>query len=228
MAASEKRRVLLDAAVRVFARKGYHACRVGDIAKEAGVAHGLLYHYFASKEEVLETVFRETWGMLLEAVRGVESTGDPAREQLRKVAAIVLRSWHRQPDLIRVLVREVTRSPHIQREIDEIQQAFAALERIVRTGQEAGDFRAGIDARFAGWIFYGALDELLTGWVLGQLPDSEEDVERAVQTVVEVVCAGLLAAPTAAAQPDAQSEPELPAEKEGFEPSKEVITPLTP
>ena len=60
-AQEEKRRLLLDAAVRVFARKGYHASRVGDIAEEAGVAYGLLYHYFESKEDVLLTVFRETW-----------------------------------------------------------------------------------------------------------------------------------------------------------------------
>ena len=58
----DRRRELLDAAARVFARKGFHASRVGDIAEEAGVAHGLLYHYFRSKEEVLETIFRETWG----------------------------------------------------------------------------------------------------------------------------------------------------------------------
>jgi TetR/AcrR family transcriptional regulator, fatty acid metabolism regulator protein len=49
----EKRRLILAASVRVFARKGYHTSRVGDIAEEAGIAHGLLYHYFASKEEVL-------------------------------------------------------------------------------------------------------------------------------------------------------------------------------
>ena len=189
--AEEKRRVILDAAVRVFAQKGYHTSRVGDIAEEAGIAHGLLYHYFSSKEEVLETVFRETWGILLATVNGVEETGEPAREQLRKVAAIVLRAWHRQPDLIRVLVMEVTRSPHIQREIDEIQQAFAALERIVRRGQEDGEFRIDVNPRLGGWIFYGALDELLTGWVLGQLPDSEEDIEEAIAAVVRVVAGGL-------------------------------------
>ena len=185
--------MILDAAVRVFANKGYHTSRVGDIAEEAGVAYGLLYHYFKSKEEVLETVFRETWGILLAAVNGVEETGEPAREQLRKVAAIVLRAWHRQPDLIRVLVMEVTRSPHIQREIDEIGQAFAALERIVRRGQEGGEFRTDVNPRLGGWIFYGALDELLTGWVLGQLPDSEEDIEEAVAAVAQVVAGGLAA-----------------------------------
>jgi TetR/AcrR family transcriptional regulator, fatty acid metabolism regulator protein len=192
-AQEDKRRLILDAAVRVFAQKGYHTSRVGDIAEEAGVAYGLLYHYFGSKEEVLETVFRETWGLMLEAVHGVEETGEPAPEQLRKVAAIVLRSWKRTPDVVRVLVREVTRSPQIQREIAEIEQAFAALERIVQRGQEAGDFRDDLEPRLGAWIFYGALDEFLTGWVLGQLPDDEDAVEEAIRTVVTVVCGGLAA-----------------------------------
>ena len=63
-AVEDKRRQLLDAAVRVFARKGFHASRVGDIAEEAGVAHGLLYHYFKSKDEVLQAVFHENWSLL--------------------------------------------------------------------------------------------------------------------------------------------------------------------
>ena len=69
---SERRRLLLDAAVRVFARRGFHAARVGEIAEEAGVAHGLLYHYFSSKDEVLDTIFRQTWSDLLAAVQAVE------------------------------------------------------------------------------------------------------------------------------------------------------------
>ncbi len=198
MSAEDKRRLILDAAVRVFARKGYHTCRVGDIAEEAGVAHGLLYHYFDSKEELLETIFRDTWTLMLDTIKGVEDMGEPAREQLRKVAAIVLRSWRDTPDTVRVLVREVTRSPHIQQEIDEVEQAFAALERIIVKGQEDGDFRADLDPRFASFVFYGALEEVLTGWVLGQLPDSEDDVGVAERTVVQTICDGLLAEPARA------------------------------
>ncbi len=190
IAQEEKRRLILDAAVRVFARKGYHTCRVGDIAEEAGVAYGLLYHYFSSKEEVLETVFRETWSELLEAMRGVEESGAPAREQLRQVAAILLRAWRRDPDLVRVLVREVARSPQMPRRVEEIGQAFRAIERIVARGQEEGEFRAELDARLASWIFYGAIEEILTGWVLGQLPDGDEEVAKAERTVVEVIGGG--------------------------------------
>ncbi len=195
VAQEEKRRLLLDAAVRVFARKGFHTSRVGDIAEEAGVSHGLLYHYFSSKDELLETVFRETWTELLDAIRAVEESDAPAREQLRQVAAILLRSWRRDPDLVRVLVREIARSPELQSRLDEVRAAFAAIERIVRNGQAAGEFRAELDARLASTVFYGGLEEILTGWVLGVLPDGDEEVARAERTVVDVVCGGLASAP---------------------------------
>jgi AcrR family transcriptional regulator len=190
-AQEEKRRLLLEAAVRVFARKGYHASRVGDIAEEAGVAYGLLYHYFRSKEEVLLTVFRETWRALIETIESVEEAGDPPREQLRKVAEILLRSWRRDPDLVRVLVLEVTRSPHLPGEMDEIVASFAAIQEIVERGQADGSIRPDLDARLASYVFYGAVEELLTGWVLGRLPDGEEDVARAERTLVEIVTGGL-------------------------------------
>jgi TetR/AcrR family fatty acid metabolism transcriptional regulator len=179
--------------VRVFARKGYHTSRVSDIAEEAGVAHGLLYHYFEGKEAVLEAIFREQWGELLQAIREVADGGDEAREQLRQVAAIILRSWKRRPDVVRVLVREIARSPDLNKRFDELGQAFAEIERIVRRGQEQGAFREDVDARLASWIFYGALEEILTGWVLGRLSDGEEGVARAERTVVEVVAGGLAA-----------------------------------
>jgi AcrR family transcriptional regulator len=195
----DKRRLILDAAVRVFARKGYHSSRVGDIAEEAGVAHGLLYHYFRSKEELLETIFRETWRDVLDAVRSVEETDESARERLAGVAKILLRAWRRDPDLVRVLVREVTRGSHLQRRIVEIDQAFAALERIIARGQEEGEFRSDLDPRMVSYVFYGALEEILTGWVLGQLDDGDEQIAAAEQTVIEVVCGGLA--------PDRQAAP---------------------
>ncbi len=96
----EKRRLILEASVRVFARKGYHTSRVGDIAEEAGIAHGLLYHYFGSKEEVLETIFRENWSELIAAFRRVEASDEPPLEQLGAIAKTLLRAWRDQPDLV--------------------------------------------------------------------------------------------------------------------------------
>ncbi len=187
----DKRRLILGAAVRVFAEKGFHTSRVGDIAEEAGVAHGLLYHYFRSKEEVLHCIFRETWKDVVDAARRVEETDEPARERLAGVAKIMLRSWKRDPDLVRVVVREVVRSPELQRQIGEVHEAFEAIERIVRRGQEDGEFRRDVDARLASFVFYGALEEILTGWVLGTLEDGDEQIAAAERTVVDIVCGGL-------------------------------------
>jgi AcrR family transcriptional regulator len=189
----EKRRLILRAAIRVFAEKGYHTCRVQDVAKEAGVAYGLVYHYFSSKEELLETIFRRTWARMLDAVEEVERALLPAREQLAQVAHIVLSAWHADPDLVRVLVREVARSPHLQQEVDEIQNAFAALERIVIQGQTTGELRDDVSPRLGAWILYGALEEILTGWVYERLPADEEDVVEAERAVVELLYSGLIA-----------------------------------
>jgi AcrR family transcriptional regulator len=186
--------MILAAAVRVFARKGYHAARVGDISAEAGVAHGLLYHYFDSKEQVLESIFRETWTELLAALEQVEVDVRPADEQLRQLAAILLRSWRRDPDLVRVLVREVARSPQLSGRVNEIEKAFAVIERIIERGQKAGELRRDVDARLAAWIVYGALEEILTGWVLGTLPDGDDAVADAERTIVQVFSGGLTTA----------------------------------
>ena len=190
---TDRRGELLEAAVRVFAAKGFHQSRVGDIAGEAGVAHGLLYHYFRSKEEVLETIFRETWSALVADTVRIENAGVPLHEQLRRFARIYLGSWLMTPDLVRVLVREVARSPEVGDRVAEIRELFGALERIIEAARERGEARADVDAAVAAWVVYGALEEILTGWVLGQLPGEEDDVERAVKTVVDVTHRGLAA-----------------------------------
>ena len=181
--AESRRDELLAAAVRVFARKGYHTCRVSDIADEAGASHGLVYHYFSSKDEVLETIFRENWGPIGVAIEGIAATEDEAAEQLRKVVALVLHAWRRDPETVRVLVREISRSPVLQERIGEFQKAFDALERVIVRGQERREFDAELDPRFATYAVWGTLDEILTGWVLGRLPSEPEDVDRAEATV---------------------------------------------
>ncbi len=188
----EKRRRILRAAITVFARKGYHASKVGEVAVEAGVAYGLVSHYFGSKEELLEQIFHRTWRRMLQAVEELEATETTAREQIAGVATIVLGSWQVDPDLVRVLVREVGRGPQLQQVGDEIQNAFAGLERIIRRGQERGEVRGDISPQLGAWILYGALEELLTGWVFGRLPDGPDEIEAAEAAVVAVLCDGLV------------------------------------
>ena len=90
-----------------------------------------------------------------------------------------------------MLVLEVTRSQLLAGEMDEIVASFSVIQAIVERGQADGSVHGDLDARLASYVFYGAIDELLTGWVLGRLPDSDEDLARAERTVVEIVAGGL-------------------------------------
>jgi len=175
--------------VRVFARRGFHTSRVGDIAEEAGVAHGLLYHYFSSKDEVLQTVFRENWSELLQRFEQVDASEEPADEKLRGIVKILLRTWRNDPDLVTVMVREVGRSAQLATQVEVIGEGFAVIERVIREGQAEGV--SGLDPRLASWVVYGGLEEILTGWVMGRLPDGDEEVARAERTIVDVVLGGL-------------------------------------
>ena len=191
--AADKRRLILDAAVRVFARQGFHSCRVSDIADEAGVAYGLVYHYFASKDEVLDTLFLERWNVMLELIREVDSEALPVREKLGAIAAFIIDSYRHDPDLMKVIIVEVTRAANSfgQTHLGEIRTAYELISDIVTKGQDEGSIRPEIEARFAAMVFYGAIEQLLTGWIFGLLPRGKEDFERAKRLVVESVCGGL-------------------------------------
>ncbi len=192
-AVPDRRRAILDAAVRVFARQGFHACRVSDIADEAGVAYGLLYHYFPSKDEVLSTLFLERWGVMLEMIREVDSQSLPAREKLGAIASFIVDSYAHDPDLMKVIIVEVTRAANSfgQTHLSQIREAYKMIAEIVTKAQEDGVFKREIDAQFAAMAFYGAIEQVLTGWIFGLLPQGEEHFERAKQLVVETVCGGL-------------------------------------
>jgi TetR/AcrR family transcriptional regulator, fatty acid metabolism regulator protein len=200
-AVPDRRRAILDAAVRVFARQGFHACRVSDIADEAGVAYGLLYHYFPSKEEVLNTLFLERWGVMLEMIREVDRKPVPVREKLGTIASFIIDSYRHDPDLMKVIIVEVTRAANSfgQTHLGQIREAYRMIGEIVTKAQQEGVFKADIDAEFAAMTFYGAIEQVLTGWIFGLLPQAEEDLERAKQMVVETVCGGLEVRPGASA-----------------------------
>ena len=200
--AADKRRLILQAAVRVFARQGFHACRVADIADEAGVAYGLVYHYFASKDEVLDTLFLERWNVMLELIREVDADEElPVREKLAALAAFIVDSYRHDPDLMKVIIVEVTRAANSfgDAHIGTIREAYELIAGMIAKAQAEGVFKPEIDARFAAMAFYGAIEQLLTGWIFDLLPQSDEYFERAKELVVETVCGGLEVATPASA-----------------------------
>jgi TetR/AcrR family transcriptional regulator, fatty acid metabolism regulator protein len=194
--AAEKRRLILDAAVRVFARRGFNQCRVSDIADEAGVAYGLVYHYFRSKDEVLDTLFLERWNVLLDAIRETDRQEISPRDKLYAIASFIVDSYRHDPELMKVIIVEVTRAANSfgQTHLAKIREAYELIADIVAKAQEEGAFKDTITPQFAAMAFYGAIEQVLTGWIFELLPHSDTEYEQAKDFVVETICAGLDAA----------------------------------
>ena len=190
---ADKRRLILDAAIRVFARQGFHATRVSDIADEAGVAYGLVYHYFPSKDEVLNELFSARWSLLLGAIDEIDRSEGSPREKLGGVAAFIVDSYRYDPELMKVIIVEVTRAANSfgRTHLPEIRRAYDMIAKIVADGQRSGTFRGDVDPEFASMWFYGAIEQLLSGWVFELIPGDEADFDRARKMVVETICGGL-------------------------------------
>ncbi len=170
--AAEKRRLILDAAVRVFARQGFNQCRVTDIADEAGVAYGLVYHYFRSKDEVLDTLFLERWNVMLDVIRDLDGQDLAPREKLYAIASFIVDSYRHDPDLMKVIIVEVTRAANSfgQTHLEKIPEAYELIAEIVERAQADGVFKDTVTPRFAALAFYGAIEQVLSGWIFETLP----------------------------------------------------------
>jgi TetR/AcrR family fatty acid metabolism transcriptional regulator len=194
----EKRRAILHAAVRVFAEKGYQGCRIADVARQAGVAYGLVYHYFQSKEALLESVFAEQWTLFIQSIRAIAEGPGTAPDQLASVCRFAIDVYKTAPAAVRVLLLEVARTPNALRAgstRDTFETALRLVADVVRRGQTAGELRPDVDPVLAAAALLGALELSLTGMVIGVIRGSgEDDVERAKTGVVDVVLGGLRAA----------------------------------
>jgi TetR/AcrR family fatty acid metabolism transcriptional regulator len=192
-AAPEKRRLILDGAVRVFARQGFHTCRVSDIADEAGVAYGLVYHYFSSKEQMLDTLFLDRWDVMLAAIADADRSSRTPREKLHQVASFIIESYRHEPDVMKVIIVEVTRAANTfgRTHLAKIREAYDGIAGIVAAGQRSGEFGDAITPEFAAQAFYGSVEQVLTGWIFEADPVEEREFRRAGTMIVELICNGL-------------------------------------
>jgi TetR/AcrR family fatty acid metabolism transcriptional regulator len=190
---ADRRRQILDAGIRVFARQGFHSCRVSDIADEAGVAYGLVYHYFESKDQVLNELFSERWSLLLAAIEEADRGEEAPRAKLEAVAGFIVESYRHDPELMKVIIVEVTRAANSfgRTHLPKIREAYGLIADIVRKAQADGSFRDSVSPEFAAMAFYGAIEQVLTGWIFGLLEQGEDDYERAKHFVVGTICDGL-------------------------------------
>jgi TetR/AcrR family fatty acid metabolism transcriptional regulator len=207
----DKRERILAAAERVFARRGFFASRVSEIAKDAGVADGTIYLYFKSKDDLLISLFENRMRQVNDALRAAIAAQPAPIDQLRAFIKAYLRLVHDEPAAAEVLTIELRQSSKFMKEYAN--PGFADFLRmlggIIATGQQRGDLDASIPSHVAARMIFGMLDELALAWVLAKQPiktaisapspgtrPKKFDIVRAADWVVALVTSGLDRRPT--------------------------------
>ena len=167
---SDKREAILRAAIKVFARKGYFSSKVADIAGEAGIADGTVYLYFKSKDEILHSIFNRAMAEFIEEGRKeLEGISDPA-ERLKKIAELHLEKLGADRDLAIVFQVELRGSTKFMREFSAagFAEYLDIIRQTIENGQKSGEFRTDLKPVVGAKILYGAIDEMVTNWILSQ------------------------------------------------------------
>lgn len=198
---NERRRTILRAAIDVFARKGYHGCRIADVAKEAGVAYGLVYHYFKNKDELLETVFDTGWSGFVTRVRAVVEGEGSLAEKVRGIVDVAFEAYRVDPRAVKVLILEIARSPagsRINRQTAFV-DAIRLSSELFNLARERGELRPELDPHLAAALLFGNIEMGLTAFVVG-LADARdaEALERAKAQIANSFLYGVLTGAQAA------------------------------
>lgn len=192
---AERRKAILRAAVDVFSKKGYHGCRIADVAREAGVAYGLVYHYFKNKDELLESVFESGWAGFLSRVQAEIEKDVHVAARIRGIVHVAFDAYRRDHRGVKVLILEVGRSPAggaVNRGGAFTQVVLGAAE-MFREAQRRGEIPPQIDASLTAVMLFGAIEMGLTAFILGIL-DRRDDaaIDRAAHQVAETFLSGIL------------------------------------
>ena len=187
---TDKREAILRAAIKVFARNGYFNSKVSDIAGEAGIADGTVYLYFKSKDEVLHSVFDRAMEEFISEGKREIAEIESVTEKLRKIARLHLQKLSTDRDLAIVFQVELRGSTKFMEEFSA--SGFAKYLDIIRQtiveGQKQGVFRKDLNATVCSKIFYGALDEMVTNWILSK---KDYALEPMADTVLEIFFGGI-------------------------------------
>jgi TetR/AcrR family fatty acid metabolism transcriptional regulator len=188
-----KEDAILEAALRVIKRKGFHKARMADIARDAGISYGLVYHYFKTKEELFETILERWWESLFTLMAETRAAEHEVHEKLRRIILFLLDTYQRHPNLVNIFITEISRSTaNLTRKRLERFKGFMALtEEVIVEGQNRGVLRDDFKARYLTYIFLGALEAFVSAMVLvNQKIKGDAQKEKIAESILEVFLNG--------------------------------------
>ena len=186
----EKYQRILEAAIDVIAERGFFNARVSDIANRAGVADGTIYLYFKSKEQILMAAISTAFAIFMQRAQVEMQQSDDPRRQLRSLARLHLEGLGANRNLAIIFQTELRQSARFLAQFSQhqLKQYFDLVREIVRRGQRTGVFRTELSDKIVANCFFGALDEMVTSWILSE---HEYSLAGAAEAVVDVILKGM-------------------------------------
>lgn len=186
----EKRKKILDAAVRVFAREGFYNAKVEEVAREAGVAHGTVYLYFGSKEDLLISVFRENLRELIEYVGSEIQKEKDAEARLKRMIHLQIELIETNPELTELLLVEFPQTGKFlsSQAIDEVAAYINMIADILKQGMAEKIFYDSIDANIVATLIYAGIQGIATRWIL---EGTKYSLKQAALEISEVFLRGI-------------------------------------
>jgi len=166
--AVDRKALILKAAIKVFARFGYSRARTSVIAREAGVAEGTIYNYFKSKDDLILTIFEQTWRNLIRDLgQAIQPIHDPV-QKLSVILTIVMDLFESDSDLAEVFLVELRQSGKCfsSQPMAVILEFLDLLEAVLKEGVAQGVIRKDINTKIARGLLFGAVENIVLGWLL--------------------------------------------------------------
>lgn len=165
---NDKYAQILDGALKVFAEHGFHRSQVSKIAKEAGVADGTIYLYFKSKKDILICLFRELLGELVDKLNAMAEQSESAKDAIRNICEIHYTELENNLDIAYVTQIELRQSSiELRKAIGQAVKPYIELiENVLKKGVANKEFRADLDVKLTRLLLFGAMDEVVTSWLI--------------------------------------------------------------
>ncbi len=182
---------ILDAAIKVFARKGFYNSTIADVAKVAEVAEGTIYLYFKNKDDLLISIFEHSMGIFIQAaLKEIEGIDDP-KEKLKRFLGLHLRLVQENPDLAQVLQIELRQSSKFMKEYEggKFSEYLNVVRSILEEGQAKGAFRKDLEPRILRRAIFGAVDEMALDWLL--MTKKKYSLESCAEQVSDMIVKGI-------------------------------------
>jgi TetR/AcrR family transcriptional regulator, fatty acid metabolism regulator protein len=189
----EKKKIIIDAALKLFSKKGYTKARMTDIAKEAKMSYGSLYHYYKNKDAIFETIVEDWWAKLFSELASIKGSKLPIRNTLEKFIRFLLNAYANNPHQVEIYITEVSRGFVYHSELrvrENFLWVFSLCEQLFAVAQDRGELRNDVSTHHLANIFLGSIDSFMSNIVFGKVKITEDQGDRIIKSILDVFLHG--------------------------------------